>query len=127
MGDLSEHFSASEFACKCSLRGLRQADGYCGGKVWVAPELVRKLEDLRSVIGKPILITSGCRCERYNRYVGGAASSQHLLGAAADITVSGMAPNEVAKAADKLHFGGIGRYNTFTHVDVRPGRVRWSG
>jgi hypothetical protein len=127
VGDLSKHFSASEFACKCALRRLKPADGYCGGKVWVAPELVRKLEDLRAAIGKPILITSGCRCERYNRYVGGARSSQHVLGAAADITVQGMAPGEVAAAAEKVGFEGVGRYKTFTHVDVRPGRARWSG
>jgi uncharacterized protein YcbK (DUF882 family) len=128
MGDLSTHFSSSEFACKCGLRGLKPADGYCGGKSWVSAELVQKLEELRAAIGnRPILITSGCRCQLYNRYVGGASASQHLMGTAADVTVKGMAPSEVAKAADKLDFGGVGRYKTFTHVDVRPGKARWRG
>lgn len=127
MGDLSRHFSSSEFACKCGLRGLKQSDGYCGGKSWPSLELVGKLEELRAAIGKPILVTSGCRCRKYNQTIGGATASQHLLGTAADVTVQGMAPSEVAAVAERVGFGGIGRYKTFTHVDVRPGRARWSG
>lgn len=127
MGDLSTHFSAQEFACKCRTRGLRQADGYCGGKSWISPTLVAKLEELRAAIGKPILITSGCRCQLYNRYVGGASASQHLMGTAADVTVKGMAPSEVAAVAERVGFGGIGRYKTFTHVDVRSTTARWKG
>ncbi len=35
----------------------------------------------------PILISSGYRCERVNRLVGGARNSQHLRGEAADIVI----------------------------------------
>lgn len=43
------------------------------------------LDPLREAYGKPIIVTSGYRCEKLNRAVGGAASSQHVKGEAADI------------------------------------------
>jgi len=37
-------------------------------------------------------------------------------------------PVKVADAAETLGFPGVGRYSTFTHVDVRPGGpARWRG
>ena len=47
----------------------------------------RVLEPLRQRFGV-IRITSGYRCERLNRAVGGVKNSQHLRGEAADIHVS---------------------------------------
>ena len=47
------------------------------------------LDPLREAWGAPIIVTSGYRCEKLNRAVGGAANSQHTKGMAADIrTVS---------------------------------------
>jgi hypothetical protein len=43
------------------------------------------LDPLRESYGKPIRISSGYRCKRVNAAVGGASTSQHLLGQAADI------------------------------------------
>ena len=43
------------------------------------------LDPLREAYGAPIIITSGYRCEKLNKVVGGAASSQHVKGQAADI------------------------------------------
>lgn len=43
------------------------------------------LEPLRSFVGKPIIITSGYRCNQLNVKVGGAYASQHTLGEAADL------------------------------------------
>ena len=43
------------------------------------------LDPLRGAYGKPIIITSGFRCEELNKAVGGVSSSQHRLGQAADI------------------------------------------
>jgi uncharacterized protein YcbK (DUF882 family) len=125
---LSPHFDSQEFACKCLIRGLRSTPGSCQGQEWVSEKLVEKLEELRAALGnKPITVTSGCRCATYNRYVGGAKGSQHVLGTAADITVKDVKPSDVAAAAEKIGFGGVGRYSTFTHVDVRRGKARWEG
>lgn len=43
------------------------------------------LDPLREKFGKPILVSSGYRSKDLNRAVGGAASSQHMKGEAADI------------------------------------------
>ena len=63
----------------------------------------------------------------YNQKVGGARASQHLLGRAADIQVSGASPLLVGQIAEYYlgGHGGIGVYQTFTHVDTRTARARW--
>lgn len=43
------------------------------------------LDPLRKLWGKPIIVTSGFRCVKLNRLVGGVAKSQHTKGQAADI------------------------------------------
>ena len=47
------------------------------------------LEPLRVAMGKPIKISSGYRCEKLNKAVGGVYNSQHLKGQAADIDIQG--------------------------------------
>jgi uncharacterized protein YcbK (DUF882 family) len=47
------------------------------------------LDPLREAYGKPIIVSSGYRCPKLNKAVGGVPTSQHMLGQAADIhTVS---------------------------------------
>jgi uncharacterized protein YcbK (DUF882 family) len=117
---LSKHFTAEEFACSCGCGfGLEIDD--------VAPELVCALEVLRLMCdGRPVRVNSGCRCPKHNRAIGGVRNSQHLRGTAADIRIDGVAPDVVASQAETIDaFGGIGRYDTFTHLDVRERRARW--
>lgn len=92
-------------------------------------ELLEVLEDVRSHFGDlPVVVNSGYRCPTHNKNVGGAKKSQHLLGTAADIVVKGVRPSDVYRYLDPYHDGGLGRYGTFTHIDVRgSGRARWSG
>lgn len=45
------------------------------------------LQPIRDKIKKPITVTSGYRCEKLNNAVGGAKTSQHRYGQAADITL----------------------------------------
>lgn len=44
------------------------------------------LDPARAALGAPVNVTSGYRCKRLNKAVGGARNSQHLKGQAADIT-----------------------------------------
>lgn len=113
---LSTHFSRHEFACKCG----------CGFAV-VDAELLYVLEALRDYFAAPISIESGTRCVKHNAAEGGASSSKHLLGIAADIKIKGVAPNAVAEWLEKTFPDcyGIGRYNTWTHIDVRSVKARW--
>lgn len=56
--------------------------------------LIDKLLDpARELWGKPIAVNSGYRCPLLNKTVGGTASSQHLLGEAADITTGNSGDN----------------------------------
>lgn len=118
MGDLSQHFSRSEFECKC---------GQCRGYDTVDSELLNVLERLRVFYGKPITINSGHRCPEHNKAIGGSKNSQHLLGRAADIDIVGIAPYQVQDILfhwypDKY---GIGCYSNFTHIDTRSWKSRW--
>lgn len=49
------------------------------------------LEPLRQHAGKPVIISSGYRCPTLNRLVGGAKTSQHMKGEAADIRINSLA------------------------------------
>ena len=115
---LSKHFNEDEFKCR---------DGSTHA---IDVELIEGLERLRELAGnKPIHVNSGYRSPAYNKRIGGAPKSRHVLGKAADITIAGFTPKQVAALAEKIpqfRNGGIGIYNTFTHVDVRKGRARWT-
>lgn len=94
-------------------------------------ELAANLQVLRDNVQAPITINSGYRSPARNKAVGGAPKSQHLEGKAADIVVSGLSPNRVADIIEGLiraglmKNGGLGRYNTFIHYDIRETPGRW--
>ncbi len=48
--------------------------------------IAEQLENIRNLLGTPILISSGYRCPELNALVKGAKNSQHLLGQAVDFT-----------------------------------------
>ena len=111
----SAHFTDKELACPCC--GVN----YCVDK------LVNALEALRTAIGLPIQIDSGYRCASHNKAVGGEANSQHVLGMAADIRVTGLKPADIYREARKIPaFGGFGVAANFVHVDVRTTVAKWT-
>ena len=61
---------------------------------------VNVLEPIRERFG-PVVINSGYRGPELNRMVGGAASSQHCSGEAADIEVPGMSNGDLARWIEK--------------------------
>jgi len=54
--------------------------------------LAEGLEQVRILTGYPLEISSGYRCPELNRRVGGAKTSQHTLGLAADFTCAEFGP-----------------------------------
>ena len=79
------------------------------------------LEEVRSMLDKPVLINSAYRSPEVNASVGGKPTSQHCLGLAADIRVPGMTPDEVVKAINGsgLHYDQVIReYDRWTHVSI---------
>jgi len=120
-GQLSANFNISEFGCR-----------HCGAVPTGMPpaRLVQILQAIRDHFAAPVTINSGHRCKVHNANVKGARNSRHLVGDAADIMVRGVTPRAVHAYAETLlaGTGGLGLYNTFTHIDVRPGPpARWRG
>ncbi len=118
-----KYFKRKEFRCFC---GGKYCNGY---PVEPSEGMVRILDKIREHFGVPIRVHSGIRCEKRNKAVGGVSNSQHLLGKAADISVPGHTPKEVAAYAETLipKTGGIGIYNWGVHIDDRKNRSRWNG
>ena len=94
--------------------------------------LAVQLEIIRAHFNVPVIINSGYRNLDYNRNIGSKDTSQHVKGTAADIVINDVSPDEVADAIEflintgMLKEGGVGRYNTFTHYDIRGTRARWN-
>lgn len=106
MGNISKNFNREEFAC-----------GHCGRLDVLDIELVRCLQRLRDIVGKPLVIVSGYRCCAGNRQVGGVEYSQHLFGRAADIH----AGYATARQCRSAGFSGVGiRSGKVVHVDLLP-------
>lgn len=97
-------------------------------EVMLEYELLDRLQRLRTLINKPVVVTSAYRTPEWNKHVAGVGDSQHLYGKAVDITVQGLSIFSVANAAEQVGFRGIGTYQAqgFVHVDVRRTPARWS-
>lgn len=81
------------------------------------------LDPLRASIGTPIVVTSGYRSPQVNKLIGGASSSQHVVGQAADIIVPGMSVAEVCQRIQQLGLPYdqlIDEFGRWTHVSYGP-------
>ena len=69
----SKYTALTEINCKCG----------CG----LIPQkaMLEKFDQIREAYGKPIAITSGARCEKHNKKIGGSKNSNHVKGLAIDI------------------------------------------
>jgi uncharacterized protein YcbK (DUF882 family) len=113
---ISKHFNTKEFECKC---------GKCDIQ-YIEPDLIEKLEKVRELYGKPIIITSAYRCPEHNKSIGGALNSSHVNGMAADIQPKLLILDELDELYDICYniFDNIGdgRNKRFIHVDTRPAK-----
>lgn len=89
-----------------------------GPVVLIHPKLPQLLQAIRDKTGRPIHINSAYRTAAHNAEINGHANSRHMFGMAADIVSEHFEPEEIAEIANKLQAGGVGKYPTFTHVDV---------
>lgn len=79
------------------------------------------LEEVRAAVGMPIHVNSAYRSVEANRIVGGKSTSQHCKGAAADLKVKGMTPDQVVRAIIKagLNYDQVIReFDSWTHVSI---------
>jgi uncharacterized protein YcbK (DUF882 family) len=121
---LTKNFSKSEFDCKCGCEMPEEV-------LHNIQKVANQLQIIRDKVNVPIRVNSAYRCLEYNRSIGSNDTSQHVLGKAVDIVIKGYTPNEVADLIEQLIAdgdilqGGLGRYNTFTHYDIRGRKARW--
>ena len=73
----TKNFKVSEFTCHCG----------CGYNV-IDQRVIDMCQTIRDALGVPVRVTSGCRCEKRNKAVGGTNGSFHTKGKAADLTSS---------------------------------------
>lgn len=86
------HFKKQEFACKCGC-------GYDN----INLKVVKVLEDIRAHFGgKPLIVTSGCRCIKHNNKVGGIKGSKHLEGLACDFYIKGVSTQNLVNYCTSL-------------------------
>lgn len=121
---LEQNFKLSEFRCK---DGTDVPEELMDN----VKQLAKNLQVLREHLGTSITVISGYRTPEYNKKIGGAKRSQHMLAKAADIIVPGLTSLEVRDTIlklikeGKMDKGGVGIYPTFTHYDVRGRNARW--
>jgi len=115
---LSEHFSLEEL----THTDHREFDNTPNdAELSNLTRLAEFLEQVRTLLGKPIFINSAFRSKLVNDAVGSKDTSQHRVGCAADLRVVGMTPDEVVKAiiASDLNFDQIIReFDRWTHISI---------
>lgn len=79
-----------------------------------------QLDRVRSLLGVPVLVSSGYRCEKVNTAINGSKNSQHLRGQAVDFTAPSFgSPEQIAKAIANSHIPFdqlILEYGAWVHV-----------
>lgn len=131
MTKITEHFFLEEFACHDEEKTPYPKEWMEGR---LAP-LCQALETIRGVFNKPVSILSGYRTPSHNSEVGGAKSSQHVQGRAADIRIRGVETKQLYETIirlikeERIPEGGVGIYphTAFVHYDIRGVPRRWRG
>lgn len=112
---ISSNFKIREFRCK---------DG--SDRIKLSPQTIEVLEALRNWFGRPVHINSAYRTPKYNRKIGGASRSRHVVGDACDIRIDGVPPAAIVAYIERFYpKHGVGLYSTFVHIDSRGYRVYW--
>lgn len=115
---LSKNYKSTELDCN----GVN-----CCSITLIDSELITLLQKIRNYFGKPVIINSGYRCAIHNKRVGGASSSRHTKGQAADIRIKGVSAIEIATYCESIGIKGIGLYDNFVHIDTRTKKAFWRG
>lgn len=120
---LTEHFTLEEFLVSetAARRGINNTP--TDAVVKNLKRLAERLEQVRAIFHKPVIITSGYRCPQLNEAVGGSKNSAHMSGLAADFNIFGAGgPLQVAIlinqrqniAFDQL----INEYDSWVHIGI---------
>ena len=111
----SPFFNMEEFSCRCHYDDCKESNQFMDER------FLEILFKMRAQVDFPFLITSGFRCERHNKNVGGSKNSYHTKGLAADIACSNDYDRYELIEQAIAHGLTVIVYRSFVHVDLRPG------
>lgn len=83
--------------------------------------LAKFLEEVRRVLGRPIMVNSAYRSPEVNKAIGSRSTSQHVLGCAADIRVPGLTPNDIVNLVVKSNIEYdqlIREFDSWVHISI---------
>ena len=83
--------------------------------------LAKMLEEVRRILGRPIMVNSAYRSPKVNEAVGSKPTSQHCIGCAADIKVPGLTPDNIVKEILKtnIEFDQLIReFDSWVHISI---------
>lgn len=96
---MTPHFSLAEFIRSDTAARLRINNTPTSEHMANLELLAKSLEEVRALLGKPLIITSGYRSPALNRAVDGSSTSSHSQGLAADFHCPGFGTDmDVCKA-----------------------------
>ncbi len=119
---LTPHFTLAQLTCS----DTAERDGIDNTPPQAVIDNLRilagALEAVQALLGSPLVLSSVYRCAALNRTVGGAATSQHIDGLAADFTCPGFGlPLQIAdaiRASDIAFDQCILEFGRWIHLSV---------
>ena len=111
----SPFFKPEEFQCQCNYENC--VDSY----QFMNESFLEALFKVRSQIDFPLVVTSGYRCKKHNKAVGGVPFSAHTRGVAVDVSIrSSLQRYELI---EQLVYHGLsfGVYSNFIHIELKRG------
>ncbi|MGF1481259.1 MAG: D-Ala-D-Ala carboxypeptidase family metallohydrolase [Cyanophyceae cyanobacterium] len=123
---VSEYFTVKEVT-QGDRRRIPQTDDIKQNIVTLA----KYMDEVRKLWGSAIGVTSWYRPPRINAMVGGVRNSQHISGRAVDVYPLNGKSAEFEQWLDQVAWKnralgyGVASGRGFTHLDLRPKRIRW--
>jgi uncharacterized protein YcbK (DUF882 family) len=130
---LTKNITDKELFCKCTYPDCTHKQLFTQSQ-----DLAQTIQDCVDHFARlnsrtvKVIINCANRCQQHNADVGGSPKSQHIEGIAADIVLifgdgSKINPNDVASYFENrfIRSHGVGRYSSFTHIDIRKNTARW--
>ena len=119
---LSKYFDLEEFLVSESAARLGISNVPGPGIHLKLERLAETMDEVRELLGHPVIITSGYRSEALNRAVGGVKTSDHVKGLAADFICPRFGPPAVVCQAirdSQIQFRQlINEFNKWTHIAI---------
>lgn len=90
----------------------------------LSEDLLRMLDEARSLSGLPFVVNSGYRSVSYEKSKGRKGTSSHCKGLAVDLRcASSFVRSKMLSSLIQVGFCRIGIYPTFLHVDIDDSKV----